>query len=385
MTIPRLRYLAEIKELFKTFPVVAILGARQAGKSTLADQYRQQQSAPIHYFDLESEFDQARLQEAQLSLQDLNGLIILDEIQRRPQLFPVLRYLVDHKEQRYLILGSTSRDLIQQSSESLAGRIAYIELPPFSLFELSASDQTTLWWRGGFPRAYLATSDQASYRWRLEYIKTFLEQDLGLMGFNTVPATIRRFWQIMAHYHGQIFNASEIAANIGVTSKTIQRYLDILEGTFMIRQLRPWFENIKKRQIKSFKTYFKDSGILHTLLGIPSFAQLQGHPKLGASWEGFAMEEIIRQLQADPQDCYFWATSNYAELDLLVLKEGKRLGFEFKYTASPKLTKSMQIALHDLKLDQLLVIVPQGIAFPLADRVRVCALADCGQAGLPLI
>ncbi len=374
--IERKPFLREIEDLFKIFPVVAILGARQSGKSTLAKQYAAKIPPPIHIFDLENEIDAARLQEAQLTLQSLQGLIIIDEIQRRPNLFPTLRYLVDNTSQKYLILGSASRDLIQQSSETLAGRIAYIELPPFKLHEVGNSSLTDLWVRGGFPRSFLESSDPSSYRWRQEYTKTFLERDLAMMGIDIDPGILRRFWQMLAHYHGQIFNASQIATNIGLTSKTIQRYIDILEGTFMVRQLRPWYENIGKRQVKSHKTYFKDSGLLHCLLGIQNFEQLQVAPQLGASWEGFAMEEIIYRLQADPSDCYFWATSNQAELDLFILKDGQRLGFEFKYTSSPKITKSMLVALNDLKLDHLTVIVPQGTSYPLSDKVTVESLEN---------
>ncbi|MBA3814325.1 MAG: ATP-binding protein [Alphaproteobacteria bacterium] len=372
----REHFLQEIAELFETFPVVAILGARQCGKSTLAQQYARHLSGQFTTFDLENEMDQARLIEAQLTLQSLSGLIIIDEIQRRPNLFPVLRYLVDTSSQKYLILGSASRDLIQQSSESLAGRIAYIELPPFLLFEVGKETINNLWWRGGFPRSFLASSEKGSYRWRQEYIKTFLERDLALSGFDVEPATLRRFWQMLAHYHGQTFNAAEIAASLGFTAKTSKRYIDILEGTYMVRQLKPWFENISKRQVKASKVYMKDSGLLHTLLGITDFSQLQAHPKVGASWEGFAIENIINSLEVDRDDCYFWATHNHAELDLMVIKDGKKLGFEFKYTASPKVTKSMGIALDNLNLSEITVIVPQGPTYPLGDKIRVCSLGE---------
>jgi len=367
-------FIKEIESLFNIVPIVAILGPRQCGKSTLAKQYIQKLKEPIHYFDLESDLDAARLTEPQLALQSLEGVIVIDEIQRRPHLFPILRYLVDNTNQKYLILGSASRDLIQQSTETLAGRIGYLELPSFCLFEVGEESLEKLWWRGGYPRSFLSPSDQASYRWRQEYIKTFLERDLANIGFNIEPSSMRRFWQMMAHYHGQFFNASEIASSMGVTSKTIQRYLDVLEGTFMVRQLRPWFENINKRQIKSRKSYFKNSGLLHNLLGISTPKDLLSHPKLGASWEGFAMEEIIQRERVDADDCYYWSTSNYAELDLLLLKNGKKLGFEFKYTASPKVTKSMQIALNDLKLDSLTVIIPHGQSFRLTEKINVCSL-----------
>jgi len=374
--IERKHFLQEIEKLFAIFPVVAILGARQSGKSTLAKQYAARLKGPVQNFDLENEMDEARLQEAQLTFQGLEGTIIIDEIQRRPNLFPILRYLVDTTSQKYLILGSASRDLIRQSSETLAGRIAYIELPPFRLFEVGEQFVFDLWSRGGFPRSFLEFSDASSYRWRQEYAKTFLERDLAMMGINIEPGVLRRFWQMLAHYHGQIINVSQMATNMGLSNKAIQKYVDILEGTFMVRQLRPWYENIAKRQVKSRKAYFKDSGLLHALLGISNLVQLQAHPKLGASWEGFAMEEVIYRLQVDPSDCYFWATSNQAELDLFVLKDGRRLGFEFKYTSSPKISKSMRIAMDDLKLDQLTVIVPKGASFPLSDKITVQSLEN---------
>lgn len=369
----REKYLEQIEILFETFPVIALLGARQCGKSTLAKQYQKKSLENTNYFDLESDRDLGRLQEAQLSLEKLSGLIIIDEIQRRPNLFPTLRYLVDNTMQKYLILGSASRDLIQQSSETLAGRIAYVELPPFLLSELTKENLNTRWLRGGFPKSYLAKSDTASFRWRSEYIRTFLERDLAMMSFDIQPTSMHRLWQISSHYHGQILNLSEIATNMGIHRKTVQNYLDILEGTFMVRQLKPWFENLKKRQVRSPKLYFKDCGLLHTLLGIKTMEDLEKHPKLGASWEGFAMEEIIQKYEAYPEDCYFWATQGGggAEIDLLLLHEGKKLGFEFKYTAQPTVTKSMHNALHDLKLDQLIVVTPAHTTYPLEEKIIV--------------
>lgn len=366
--IERQSYLQQISDLFRTFPVVAVLGARQVGKSTLAKQFLRQKS--FHFYDLESERDLSALEHAQFALEQHSGLIVIDEIQRAPNLFPLLRYLVDTKEQRYLILGSSSRDLINQSSETLAGRIAYIELPPLSIHETVLPLETHLL-RGGFPRSLLSANDSASQRWRQEYIKTFLERDLRQMGFDVAPSQMRRFWQMLAHYHGQIFNASEIATSLGLSLKTAQRYLEILEGVFMVQELKPWFENIKKRQIKRPKSYFMDTGILNALLGINTFNDLLGHPKLGAIWEGFALQETIREHNFDRDDCYFWATSNQAELDLFVLHQGKRYGFEFKFSDTPKITKSMNIAIEDLKLDDITVVIPKGRCYKLDERIIV--------------
>ena len=375
MFINRSHFLEHIKTSFRTFPVVALLGARQCGKSTLAKQYVQSVlESEVHYFDLENPADLHRLNEAQLTLEKLSGLIIIDEIQRSPNLFPVLRYLIDNRSQKYLILGSASRDLIRQSSETLAGRICYLELPPFLLTELEEGSLSKRWLRGGLPRSYLAESDLASFGWRTEYIRTFLERDLAAMDFNVQSLTVHRLWQILAHYHGQILNISEISTNMEITRKTIQNYIDILEGTFMLRQLKPWFENLKKRQIKSPKIYFKDSGLLHTLLGIKTMSDLEVNPKLGASWEGFAMEEIIHRYAVYPDDCYFWGTQGGAELDLLLLHEGKKLGFEFKRTSKPTITKSMNSALQDLNLDHLTIVTPINMTYPLGEKITVLGL-----------
>lgn len=378
--LQRDHYFKEIEDMLDLFSVVALLGARQCGKSTLAHLYikklRQGQTdMPIHYFDLENPADEARLADPQIALQDLTGLIVIDEIQRHPNLFPLLRYLVDYKPQKYLILGSSSRDLIHQSGETLAGRIAYIELPPFTSFEVEDDDIKKLWLRGGFPKSFLAKTNADSMRWRKEYIKTYLERDLASFGFNNIqPARMRRFWQMLAHYHGQNFNASEIAGSLGIDHKTAKRYLDILHGTFMVRQLKPWFANVGKRQVKAPKIYFRDSGILHAFLGTDDYDQLTTHPKLGASWEGFALEEVIRKFAPDPDDCYFWATSNEAELDLMIIKDSKRMGFEFKYTTTPKITKSMNIALNDLMLDELTIVIPGAENYALSKKIQVCGL-----------
>ncbi len=367
----RTQHLQEIDTAFSVNPVCAILGPRQCGKSTLAFMYAKTQQQ-VHEFDLEDPTDLARLENPKLALMDLDGLIIIDEIQRRPDLFPVIRVLVDKFKKQFLILGSVSRDLINQSSETLAGRISYIELTPFSFGEVQ--DIKRLWQRGGYPLSYLAQDDASSALWRKGYITTFLERDIPNLGINIPAETIRRFWMMLAHFHGNIFNASELGRSLGYSDTTIKRYLDILVGTFMLRRLNPWFENINKRQVKSPKIYFKDSGILHSLLGITDSKALMTNPKLGASWEGLAIEEVIRYNNADPFDCYFWATYNNAELDLLILQNGKKIGFEFKYTDSPKITPSMQIALNDLKLDSLTVIIPGKHNFKLSNEIWVQGL-----------
>jgi len=367
--IVRSRYLNEISELFETFPVVAILGPRQCGKSTLAKQYTNK----AHTFDLESDKDLNRLQEAELSLEDLEGLIVIDEIQRRPELFPVIRYLVDKKPQKYLILGSASRDLINQSSETLAGRIAYVELPPLGLLEVG-NFSDSLWRRGGFPRSLLSSSETASYRWRIEYIRTFLERDLFFMGFGMNPKQVGQLWTMLAHYHGQLLNISTLGQSLGISTPTIQRYLDMLEGTFMIKRLQPWHANLMKRQIRTPKVYIRDTGLLHALLNLKSHEYIEGHPQLGFSFEGFAISEIIKALQ--PDETYFWRTSHQAELDLLILKEGKKQGFEFKYSYSPKITKSMHIAKEDLGLTELTIIIPKGEPYRLSQDVHVCGLKE---------
>ena len=370
--IIRTKYYSEIKELFDLFPVVALLGPRQSGKSTLAKHYFSDQGGSS-YFDLESERDLARLNEAQLALEDIEGLIVIDEIQRRPNLFPTLRYLVDNKPQKYLILGSASRELIQQSSESLAGRIAYVELPPFGVDEYDCPVKAFLW-RGGYPRSIMASSDELSYRWRQEYTRTFIERDLGLLGLDLDPVLARKLWQMVAHYHGQLLNITEIATSLGCAQRTVMKYLDALEGAFVIRRLQPWHENIKKRQVKTPKIYIRDSGLYNTFVGNRTFEELEGSPKLGACWEGFAIDELIKFLR--PDDVYFWSTTNGAELDLLLLKDGKRHGFEFKYSSQPTMTKSMHVALSDLSLDSLAVIVPKGDPYPLTTEVMVSGLIE---------
>ena len=373
----RSKQLAAIEHGFKVTPIVALLGARQCGKTTLAREYAAQFNIPaINYFDLEAPEDIARLTQPKTLLEKLRGLIVIDEIQRCPELFPLLRVLIDSYkgQQRYLILGSASPALIRQSSESLAGRIYYQELSPFSYDEVNNPDN--LWLRGGYPVSYLAANIDISYAWREQYIKTFLEQDIPNLGIRIPAQQLSRFWYVLAHYNGCIFNASEIGRTLGLTSKTMSRYLDILVDTFMVRRLKPWFENISKRQVKMPKIYFRDTGILHNLLSIYNDISLQRHPKLGLSWESFALEQVIRISGFDSRHCYFWATQTHAELDLLVLHKGQRLGFEFKYNDAPKLTKSMRIAIEDLKLDSLTVIYPGEKSYALLDKITVMNLKE---------
>lgn len=372
-------YLAQITRHFDIHPVVALLGPRQCGKTTLARMYAEELSdIPVVRFDLEDPTDLAALAEPKLALQDLRGLVIIDEVQRFPELFPILRVLVDRpgNPARFLILGSASRDLIRQSSETLAGRIGHLELTPFQLTETGAPALRTLWARGGFPPAFLATSEGHSYQWRKDYVATFLERDLPALGIGIPPQSLRRFWRMLAHYHGQLLNFSELGRSFGAADTTVRGYLDILEATFMVRLLRPWHENVGKRQVKAPKLFFRDSGLLHTLLGISDLDALRHHPKLGSSWEGFALEETLRALGVDREDAWFWATHAGAELDLLVTSGGRRLSFEIKYTASPKLTKSMRAAMDTLQLDRLVVIYPGERQLALAEQIQALGLAD---------
>ncbi|MBS0622596.1 MAG: ATP-binding protein [Verrucomicrobia bacterium] len=366
----------QILSAFATHPVVALLGPRQCGKTTLSRLYIQEDhlEKTSHFFDLEDPTDLAILENPKTALAPLEGLIVLDEIQRMPNLFPLLRVLVDQPDsrQRFLILGSASRELIRQSSETLAGRIASIELTPFSIQEVDYSEE--LWMRGGFPNSYLASSAEASFYWRKQYISTFLERDIPNLGLRIAPVALRRFWLMLTHCHGQAFNASELGRSLGIADTTVRHYLDILTGTFMIRQLLPWYENLSKRQVKKPKIYFRDSGIYHALCEIPDKKTLLHHPKLGASWEGFAVEEVIRLYGAAPEECFYWGIHGQSELDLFMIKEGKRLGFEFKYCDAPKLTPSMKMALELLHLDSLTVIYPGDKDYVLAPNVQVKAL-----------
>jgi uncharacterized protein len=370
--IKRRYFFDQIEFQYRVHSVCGLLGPRQVGKTTLAHQFAQH-FANVHFIDLENPIDVARLQNPMLTLSQLESdLIVIDEIQRIPELFPILRVLVDEKPRKFLILGSASRDLLQQSSETLAGRIGYIELTPFSVAE--THDQKKVWLRGGFPKSYTAHSMKESYAWRQAYISTFMERDIPNLGFNIPAVQMRRLWMMLAHNHGNILNYSEIGGSLGITHTTVRKYVDILAGTFMVRILEPWFENINKRQVKSPKIYIRDSGLLHALLGIQSQEELYVYPRLGASWEGFALEEVIAINHAQPEECFFWSIQSGAELDLLLIKNGKRIGFECKYADAPTITKSMITALQDLQLDHLYVVYPQKTAYPLAEKISVCGL-----------
>ncbi len=372
---------------FESARVVALLGPRQSGKTTLARAFAGSTALPfnqrLNYFDLEDPAHVERLRSPRLALEGLKGLVVIDEIQYRPDLFPILRVLVDRDDNpaSFLILGSASRDLIRQGSETLAGRIAFVEVTPFSITETGPGAANQLWLRGGFPPSYLASSDEASWRWREAYIKTFLERDIPALGIQIPAATLRRFWMMLSHYHGQLFNASELGKSLGVADTTIRRHLDILVGTFMVRRLTPWFENIKKRQIKTPKIYFRDSGVLHRLLGIPDMEQMVTHPKLGSSWEGFALEQTIRASSVSEEEAYFWGVHNQADLDLLLFRNGKRLGFEVKYTSEPTVTASQRAAIGHLKLDALTIVCPGDAEYPLTDKIQVAGLSRVTEHG----
>lgn len=369
--ILRKAYLEQIQNTFDVFPICALLGPRQCGKTTLALSFKENVN-PSYHFDLEDPIDLARLENPKLTLENLTGLVIIDEIQRRPELFPYLRVLADKNPKiKLLILGSASRDLIHQSSETLAGRIQYIYMTPFTLDEVK--DTNHLWFRGGFPRSYLAESESASYSWRKAYISTFLERDMASMGFNLSPQVMRRLWTMLAHYHGNIMNYSEFARSLGATDKTVKSYIDVLDGAFMARTLKPWHANIQKRQVKAPKVYIKDSGLLHTLLGIQG-EDVVSHPKVGASWEGFALEELVHHMNADPEDCYYWRTQAGAELDLLICNGTQKHGYEFKYTDQPRLTKSMYSSIEDLELNTLSLIIPGKASFKIHEKVKVVGL-----------
>jgi predicted AAA+ superfamily ATPase len=371
--IPREHYIHLIQEALHIFPVCAMLGPRQCGKTTLALAMSAYFDTS-HHFDLEDPDDLEKFSSPKVLLGAMKGLVIIDEIQRRPELFPYLRVLVDRNPHiKLLILGSASRDLIHQSSETLAGRIKYIEIFPFKLEEVNNID--VLWHRGGFPKSYLSHKERESYAWRKEYITTFLERDLSNMGFVASPRQMRKLWTMLAHYHGNIVNYSDLGRSLGITYKTIQAHIDILEGAFMVRCLRPWFENIKKRQVKAPKLYIRDSGILHALLDIQN-TSIELHPKVGASWEGFALEEVIFSSDIYYDDCYYWRTQTGVELDLLVFKEGKRIGYEFKYADAPKITRSMRVAMEDLALNELNIVVPSGTeVYSLDENIHVRGLS----------
>ena len=370
--ILRPTFLAQLEAAHARSPITALLGPRQCGKTTLARGFAE--SRPTTFFDLESLPDQRRLQNPELALGALDGLIVLDEIQAMPDLFPVLRVLADRPKHpaRFLILGSASPAIIGHASETLAGRVEFVELAGFDLSETGPEALDALWVRGGFPRSFLAASDADSLAWREGFVRTFLERDIPQLGIHIAATSMRRFWTMLAHYHGQTWNASELGRAMGLSDKTVRGYLDLLTGTYMVHQLQPWFENLGKRQVKSPKVYFRDSGLLHHLLDIPDRHRLLGHPKVGASWEGFAIEQILRAY-GQPQP-YFWSAHGGAELDLLFLHEGRRLGFEVKFNEAPKVTASMRKAKEALGLEHLWVVYPGAHRIPM----------DQGITALPL-
>lgn len=361
--------------LLRDFPVVALLGARQVGKTTLAQGVLRRHFRRGERFDLEDPADLARLADPRLALAGQHGLVVIDEVQRRPDLFPVLRVLADRKPlpARFLLLGSASPDLLRQTSESLAGRIAYHRLGGFDLEEVGAGRRDRLWLRGGFPPSFLARTQQASHTWREHFLRTFLERDLPQLGIRVPAGALRRFWAMLAHYHGQVWNGAEIAASLGVSDKTARHYLDILESALVVRTLQPWHENLGKRTVKAPKVYVADPGLLHALLGIRDARDLERHPKLGASWEGFLLQQVVERLRATDRECFFWATHGGAEIDLVWTRGRRKWGFEFKRTSSPAMTRSIAIARAELRLERVFVVHGGDLTFPLAEGVTALA------------
>ena len=384
MEIRRRRHLRRLTLLLRESPVVALLGARQIGKSTLARQLVAARRGPTTWFDLENPVDLARLADPGLELRPLRGLVVLDEIQRLPEVFPLLRALVDRPRTpaRFLVLGSASPELLRQTSETLAGRVAFHELDGFDLREVSDLDR--LWLHGAFPRSCLARSSAASRRWRDDFVRTFLERDLAALGSSVPSTTLRRFWTMLAHWHGQIWNGSEFARAFGVAHTTVRRHLDLLTSVFVVQQLQPWHENVAKRQVRAPKVYVADSGILHALLGLNTREALVSHPKVGASWEGFAVRQIIQLLEARSDRCFHWSTHSGAELDLLVVAGRRRYGFEVKRTEAPRLTASMRSAVETLDLQRLDVVHAGQRLYKLAPRVRALPAAQLSTELRPL-
>ncbi len=386
MMVKREKEIKILRQMLKVYPAVGIIGARQVGKTTLARMIAKESKTPVTHFDLENPEDLARLTDPMLALRELKGLVIIDEIQIYPDLFPVLRVLIDKPEIniRFLILGSASPELLRQGAESLAGRIIFHELKGFSLEEVGIDNFKNLWLRGGFPLSYLGRTDIDSSEWRRAFIKTFLERDLPQLGINIRSITMRRFWTMLAHYHGQTWNASEFSRSFGVADTTIMNYLDLLTSALVVRQMRPWYENISKRQVKAPKIYISDSGMVHSLLNINNMEDLESHPKIGATWEGFVLDQIIRVIGAYSDECFFWATHAGAELDMLVVRGKDRFGFEIKRTTSPAITPSMRIALSDLNLNSIVVVHAGESTFPLSAKIKAVAFTHILQHLNPL-
>ena len=373
--IPRISYQQTLERAVRRAPIVALIGPRQCGKTTLARQFLPPEH--INYFDLEDPVIATLMENPKTLLEGLRELVVIDEAQREPRLFPVLRVLADRvpNPATFLILGSASPELSRQSSESLAGRVEIIEMQGFNIPETGADLAEELWHRGGFPRSFLAANDEDSFDWRRNFIRTFLERDMASLGFGMSPAVMGRFWTMLAHYHGQVWNGSEIASSMGIAPNTARSYLDALEQTFMVRRLLPWQANVGKRLVKTPKIYFRDAGVFHALSGIRSTRDLLTHPKLGASWEGFALEEILRANQ--PEEAYFYAVHSTCELDLLMLQRGRKVGVEFKRADAPNITRSMQTAIADLDLDELWIVYPGRRSYQLDSKVSVRPLIDC--------
>jgi len=367
---------ASVRTALARSPAVVLVGPRQVGKTTLARAVAQAASEADspNWFDLENPQVEAQLAAPLVALGGLSGLVVIDEVQHAPELFRVLRVLIDRPRNpaRFLLLGSASPRLLRQSSESLAGRVEVIEVGGFTLDETGPERAQSLWWRGGFPRSFTAASDAASRSWRREFIRAVVERDLPQLGLNVAAPALHRFWSMLAHCHGQVWNAAEPARSLGVNESTVRRYLDWLTQAYVVRQLQPWFANLGKRQVKAPKIYLRDTGLLHELLGIGDPAALVRHPKSGASWEGFAIDQVLRI--ARPDEAYFWATHAGAELDLLMVKDGRRFGVEFKRADAPRLTPSMTVALNDLDLDALFVVYPGERRYALSERVEVVPL-----------
>ena len=370
--ILRDRMADRVKETLRLHPIGALLGPRQCGKTTLARWIAE--DTPSSYFDLENPVDLRRFTAPMTALEELSGLVVIDEVQRRPDIFPLLRVLADRPETdtRFLLLGSASPDLVKGSSESLAGRIGFVDLSGFDLLEIGPENASRLWVRGGFPRSFLADTDAISAAWRDSFVRTFLERDIPQLGITIPSETLGRFWRMVAHFHGQVWNAAQFARSIGSSENTARRYLDILVGAFMVRALPPWLENLGKRQVKAPKVYLRDPGILHALLGLTDLSEVRGHPKLGASWEGFVLEQLLSLVEC--REAYFWATHAGAELDLMIPIGGKRYGFEFKYADAPGRTRSMLTALEDLSLEHIWVVYPGKKEYPLHERISALPL-----------
>ncbi len=369
--------IAAVRRAFAVHPAVALVGPRQAGKTTLARMVGASDGT-VHYFDLERPVDRRRLARPESTLAHLDGLVIIDEIQREPELFDVLRFLIDREDSRaqYMLLGSASPHLMRGASESLAGRVGIVDLGGFTIIDVGPEHWGRLWNRGGFPRSYLAASDEASANWRASFVRTFLERDIPQLGISIPADRLRRFWSMVAHFHGQVWNAAEFARALGTSEPTARSYLDILSGAYVVRVLAPWYENLKKRQVKAPKVYVRDSGLLHSILQIDTPAELQGHPKVGASFEGFVIEQLLGMIGRHSTNAYYWATHAGAELDLMLIAGGKRYGVEVKLSDAPAATRSMRTAFADLALEHLWVIFPGSERYGIDDEITALPVTE---------